>query len=614
MKIGIVLALTVILPSVHAADLDFTASVDRTQLSLSETFTLTLQIQGSVASVPSPKLPDLSGFRILSGPNESSTFQFINGRYSYTKTLTFVLKPEKEGTLTIGPAELTHGGKIYRTEPITLQVGAGGNPPVGKFVPTVPEPQKKVAPGEPPEVFVQVSADKTQAYQNEQIVLTYTIYTRVSVNAYEISKLPSTPGFWTEEFQLPPQPEVRDVVFSGRHYRAAVVRRVALFPTRSGELVVDPLEITCQVQMEDRQRRTRDPFDMLFDSPFMRYRTEERYIQTDPLTLKVTPLPQEGRPANFSGAVGNFNLAVSLDRQQVKTNEALSMSVRFRGTGNVKMLPQPDFKAPPDFESYDPKQSIQVDKTGDRISGSKAYEYVLIPRFAGQQRIPPITFNYFDPAAKSYRTLTKGGFDIDVQPGSATPVVSATGISKEDVKLLGEDVHYLKSPGRLLPVGSINYLPSGYWVGMALPPVIAILLWAGARLLGAPSLQTRRQARKTYAKAQKELKTLAKSSGSKPGSDDQITGFYGGLYRIVLSYLGKRLNSSAMGLKEEEILELLSKRRVPQSVLNEIQQILQVCNLARFAPEREHAASIDRVLRRSRLALEKLEEHWGRSR
>ena len=592
----------------YAADLLFTASVDRTELSLSQTVTLTLQAEGSVTSIPDPKLPDLSDFRVLSGPNESTSFQFINGRISSSKSWTFVLKPKRAGTLRIGTAEISSGGETYRTEPITLEVsGKGSAPPTDKPSRgvTAPQPGKEL-----PELFVQVSADKTRIYQNEQVILTYTIFTRVSVSAYEISRLPSTPGFWTEEFQLPQQPTVEDVVLSGRHYRRAVIRRVALFPTRSGQMVVDPLEVTCQVQLQDPYRRSLDPFDILFDSPFMRQRTEERVIETEPLTLNVVPLPAAGKPDNFSGAVGNFKLDVSLDRDRVTTNEALTMTVRFTGTGNIKLLDRPNFKAPSDFESYDPKESVDVKKSGNRISGTKTYEYVLIPRVPGVASIPPIEFTYFNPATKSYHTLKEGGFEVEVERGADESVATLPGIAKEDVKLLAEDIRYLKKPGRLLRISNPYSLPAAYWITMALPPVIAFLLWWGARVLGGTALQARRRDRRIYFRAKRELRALGKMAAD----GDKLPQAYGAIHKILLTYLGTKLGMPASGFKEEEVLGRLAKQKLDQDIISTLEEIFQACNYARFAPEGADSWRLKRTLKQSDRMLDKIEESWSSKR
>ncbi len=610
---AIVLAhLFVLIFVVHsrADDIQFTASVDRTMMDLSERITLTLQIQGAISSFSDPKLPDLSDFRIISGPNESSTFQFINGRTSSTKTWSYVLRPRRTGLFSIGSAEITRKGKVYRTDPITVVVSRQGGSPTIKADSSAPVTKPGV---EPPELFIQVSADKTELYQNQQVVLTYTIFTRVSVTGYEISRLPSTPGFWMEEFDQPKQPGVQDVVIGGRHYRKAVIRHVALFPTRSGEIVVDPLEVTCQVQTQERKRKRRDPFDIFFDSPFDRFRTEERYIETDPLTLNVLPFPSEGKPENFSGAVGDFNLRVSIDHQKIKTNEALTMTVRISGNGNVKLLPEPDFKIPPDFEGYEPRETVKVKKSSRQINGTKTFEYVLIPRIPGVGKLPRILFSYFDPVAKSYKTLTQGGFTVEVEGSAADVIASQPGFSRENVKLMAQDICYLKSPGRLLRAGMPYRIPASYWAGMVLPPLIAVSLWLGARLMGAPTLKARRRARRIYTRTKRQLSVLSKSATTRSSGDGSISEFYGAIHRIMTDYLGEKLRLPGSGLKEEEVLQGLATHNVPGETLQFLGEVFQKCNTARFTPESADPAYLDQVLHKLNQTVDKIESQWGRS-
>ncbi len=596
---------------VRAADIQFDATVDRTELGLGETLTLTFQVQGAGMSVPRPRFPDLSDFRVVSGPNEASNFQFINGQTSSSKTFTLVLQPLREGTATIGSAELTYDKRLYSTDPIAVTVvGAVTSPPQAP-TPDITAPTPR---GSDADLFVQVSADKDQVYQNEQLILTYTIYTRVSVSAYEISKLPNLPGFWAEEFPSPPQgPEVRDVVVGGSHYRAAVIRRVALFPTQTGELRIDPLEVTCQVQMQDSRRRRRDPFDMLFEDPFARLRTETRMVATDPLKVKVSPLPATDKPADFSGAVGDFKLDVSLDRTAAQTNEALTMTVRYSGKGNIKMLPPPYFKAPSDFESYEPKESVQVNKSAGTVSGAKTYEYVLIPRFAGKHKIPPLTFSFFDPQRRSYQTLSAGGFEIAVEPGSSAPITAIPGISKEAVKLLGEDIQYLKSVGRLRPAVPAARLPRSYWLGMILPPILAGLFLAASRLSGAAPIQARRRARRAYSRGQRDLRQLDKIAASSPSMHDRFARFYSGAHNALIGYLGEKLQLPARGLKEDDVLEQMQKHNLPVEQLSEIRDILNTCNFARFASGSEDASAMNQLVKRLRSLMENLEAMWEKA-
>ncbi len=605
-------------PAIAAADLQFTATVDRTSLALGERVTYTLEIQSSGGSLPDPKWPALNDFQVLSGPNQFSSIQIINFRKSVSKTYSLVLTPAREGTLTIPAAELTYEGKLYRTQPIVLTIG-GGNGSGGQPSPAAPQtaaPQVTGVQGNPSELFVQVTADKIQAYQQEQIILTYTIYVsagNIGVSDYQITKLPNIAGAWVEEMTPPARGQVQNAIVNGKRYQSAIVRQIAVFPTPPGELVVDPLELTCQVQVMAPTRRGRSLLDQFFSMPLLDYQTVERILRTEPLTLKIQPLPEANRPADFDGVVGNYKLDVMLEPQQARTNEALTMKVRYSGTGNLKMLPAPKIKAPTDFEAYDPKESTQINNSGGRISGSKVFEYVFIPRHAGTQKIAPLSFSYFDPAAKSYRTLSAGGYEIQVEQGAAAPEPSLQGIAKEEVKLLDQDIHYLKTPKRLFPLAQMNNLPGGYLWGMILPPALAFMLLIGFRVLGAAPYQTRRQARKAYSRAHAQFRALAKLTAAGPAVKDRFTRFYGGVHRVLLTYLGERLKLPAAGLKEEEVLSCLSDRSIPPEQVQEVAEIFNICNYARFAPENEDASRMDQFLKRARQLLDRLEQQWEKT-
>ncbi|MBU0520212.1 BatD family protein [bacterium] len=586
-----------------ADDIQFRASVDKTVMDKSQYFTLTLEADGSVTKLSDPRLPDLSDFRILSGPNESSSIQIINGRYSSTKSWSYVIRPLKSGELTIGSAEISYKRETYKTEPITITVIDQSSTPPTTTRKGSSTPQRSSS--EPPELFVQVTADKTNPYQNEQVILTYTIYTRVTVNSYEISRLPATPGFWSEEFEIPNPPVVQDEVIQGHHYRKALVRRVAVFPTKAGKLTIDPLEVTSQVQVEDTRRRN-DPFDRFFSSPFMNQRTEERFIETEPLTLEVKPLPLKNRPDNFAGAVGDFSLDVILDRTSVKTNEAMTLTVRYSGSGNIKLLEEPDLLFPADFEAYDPQSSVDIKRSGSRIYGTKTLEYVLIPRIPGVGEIPAIEFSYFNPADQSYHTLSHDGMEVQIERGVGVMASSVPGITKEEVRLIGEDIQYLKSPGRLSRLSHPHAIPKGYWAGIVLPPILLLGLWSAARLRGAPTLKAKRQNRRIYAIAQNDFRAIQKRLNS-ADTTGKAAELYGQIHNALLHYLGSKLQVPASGLKEDEVLRKVQQSKLSEGLIRDLQEIFSDCNTARFAAVAADQSHLQRTFKRAQKAVSSIE-------
>jgi tetratricopeptide (TPR) repeat protein len=266
------------------------------------------------------------------------------------------------------------------------------------------------------------------------------------------------------------------------------------------------------------------------------------------------------------------------------------------------LLPEPNFTVPPDFEGYNPRESVKVNKSGQQITGSKTYEYVLIPRVPGISQIPAIEFSYFHPGKKSYETIRAGGFDIQVERGEGEAVVSVPGVSREEVKLLAEDIRYLKPPGRLLQAGSAYRIPGGYWFIIILPPVLAFVLWWTAKLMGATALQARRKDRKIHARTLRQLNALVKSP-------DRNVSSFSSVHRILLNYLGHRLDIAASGLKEEQVLEELKNHNTDSDVLAILEEIFQQCNIARFAPQAADDWQLGRIVKRTIRAIDKFESH-----
>lgn len=593
--------------SIAADDIKFNASVDKTVLDKSQYFTLTLDAEGSVSKLPDPILPDLSKFRILSGPNESSSIQIINGKYSATKSWSYVIRPLETGNLTIGAAEISYKHRTYKTEPITISVLDQTSVPPA--TPRQGTTTPRSTSGEPPELFVQLNASKTNPYQNEQVILSYTIYARVTVSSYEVSRIPATPGFWAEEFDIPNPPVVQDEVIKGHHYRKALIRKVAVFPTKAGKLTIDPLEVTAQVQVMDTRRR-QDPFDRLFSSPFMNQRTEERFIETEPLTLNVKSLPLQGRPDSFKGAVGNFDLDVSLDRTSVETNEAMTLTLRYSGTGNIKLLEEPEIKLSSDFEVYDPQTKVDIRRTGSAISGTKTLEYILIPRIPGVGEIPPVEFSFFNPVNQSYHTLTRGGMEVVIVRGEGSAAVAGSGITKEEVKLLGEDINYLKTPKKLKKGGSSHALSSGYFAGMALPPILLLFLWGIARLQGAPTLKAKRLNRRIYVKTVSQFNAVQKSAAGS-GTGSKTADLFGQIHNTLLHYLGDKLKMPASGIKEDEVLLRVHQSKLSEDLVKDLEEIFTDCNMARFASGTVEQEHLQRTLKRARKAVNTIETQLG---
>jgi hypothetical protein len=413
----------------------------------------------------------------------------------------------------------------------------------------------------------------------------------------EITKIPRAPGFWMEEVALPQQLHLNDEVVNGKAYKSAVIRKLALFPTSTGELEVEPMDVQTKIERKT-QRRSRDPLD-IFNDPYFRLGSsmEPVEVSSPQVKIKVRPLP-DGAPPEFNGAVGNFKISAAFDRNQVNTNDAVTLTVRVEGAGNIKTLPEPVVQFPPDFDRFDPKQSEQISR-GAKISGAKIFEYVLIPRAPGVQQIPEIRYAFFDPASEKYQSLSTPALALNVARGNGDPGAfgSTPGIARRDVTSVGTDIAYLKKrPGAFRPLHKAPHQTFGFWM-FALSPWIAA---SGAFVFAARRAKTT-GIRPTFSAnlkhAVKSLNEAAKCAQKNPADALRL------MQTAVESVLSERELEAVDVFEAKAISERWIARGRDATVLERLLRIQHDCNLARFGIGRSDAETCKRLLDDARSAL-----------
>ncbi|MCI0448038.1 BatD family protein, partial [bacterium] len=334
------------LPFTAKAQSTLSASVDKDQVAFGDYFQLTFTFEGAQGG-KNLRPPAFNNFMVLSGPNQSTRMQIINGAVSSSISYTYILQPRDEGKFTIGSASIEAEGKKYQSQPITIEVVKG-----------TAQPRSKRAENETPDIRSQIGnnlmikaiVDRTKVYQGEQITVSYKVYTRVQILSYNIAKSPAFTGFWSEDLEVPKQIQTTNEMVNGKEYAVGLLRKLALFPQRSGTLSLDPMEIEVTVPI---RKQSHDFFDNFFDnSTPVQYKTA-----TDPVTISVQPLPSENIPGGFNGAVGLYQMETHLDKQDVKTNDAVTLRITITGQGNLKLLEPPAISFPADLERFDPKIS-----------------------------------------------------------------------------------------------------------------------------------------------------------------------------------------------------------------------------------------------------------------
>ncbi len=561
-----------------AADLELKAYVDKNRVSVNERFTYSVEITGKSTSLPDINYPDLSAFNILAGPNQSTSIQLVNGKMTSSKTHSFVLSASETGTLTIGPATMKdEDGKTYRTDKISITVEQRQKAPSNQGQTDALKKRKdpKIA-GQ--NLYIKTEVSNRRPYVGEQIIIEYKIYFRVSIRDNAFEQIPKYSGFWNEAFDMPSRPSVKNEIVNGVNYNVATIRKAALFPTRTGEIEIEPLKMNFEILVRSRQRGN-NLFDNFFNDPFGR--TVRKTVTSKPVTIDVQPLPETGKPPDFNGAVGQFDLDVSLDKTSVKVNEAIALNVTVKGQGNIKLVELPNVKVPVDIEQYDPEVSLNINNKGAGIKGWKKAEYILIPRIEGKYKIEPVSFSYFDPQKEEYRTLTSRPFVLNIRPG-AVAGASKSGVrigSRQEVELLGRDIRFIKENTRFLAIGSKNYTSLTYLLSYILPIFlfVAFVFYNdhSARMQSDTRLARSRKAGKMASRHLAQAKKLL--------NVEEEYRFYKAIASALQGFVQNRLNIELSDFSVQNVRRTLGEYRIDSGLVEDYVELLQESDFRQYA-------------------------------
>jgi len=573
------------------AEYKFTATASSTTVEVGEQIQVTFTLNTTNGKNFQP--PSFKGFTVLAGPSRSMSTQIINGQISSSLSFIYILSADLEGTFTIEPAKITVDGNVLTSNPITIKVVKGGQKPSGQGK---EKSQEKTLSQQADEIirnnlFIRLNVDKTQAYLGETIVATYKLYVHPDLNIVNISvpKMPSFNGFWTQDFGIKELKFSTEVV-NGVTFKVADLKQVVLIPQQTGTLTIDPMEIEFVVRLlvkQQQKKRYRDPFDMLFDDPFFndpffsnRYRDFPFTVRSKPIQIKVLGLPSP-QPADFHGGVGSMQLKASLDKDHLKTGEVATLRLEISGKGNLKLLSPFSLKLPNDIDTYEPKVIDKTNVSPSGVSGSVAFEYYLIPKNPGQYKIEPINFAYFNLDKKEYVTLTTQPFLLNVEQGATTQTF-VTNIKKEDVKLLGQDIRYIKtSTPRFSRTGESLMISPLFYVFSIIPIFlwVVVFLYVRRREQIEGNLVLMKQIRASKI-AQKYLKNAKKLVDE--GNKDL---FYEETARSLWAFVANKLNIPPAELTKENIKERLLERVPDNELVDKLIDLINLCEEARYSPQ-----------------------------
>jgi hypothetical protein len=522
--------------------------------------------------------PSFSPFYKLMGPQTSysSSTEIINGKMSTRISYSYVyyLQAMKAGTFVIPPAVFAYKGKEYRTDSMRIEVtgsGAQGKNQAGKN--NGKENSDVDGSGE---LFVNMSVNRKDVYVGEPILATVKLFTRVDLSGINEVKYPSFNNFLKSDIETPPLTSLQQENINGTMYGTGVIQKFLLYPQVSGQITIDPVQITVLAQQKSGQS---DPF---FGDFFASYQTVPKAVASKPVIINVKPLPGQ-TPADFSGVVGKIDMKATMNKDSVNVNDAVNFKITISGNGNLKIASTPALKLSPDIEVYDPKVSEDLKTGTNGASGSKTFEYLLIPRHYGEFKIPPVTYSYFNTSTGKYETLSTGEYHFyakktgDQQAG----ITVFGGVSREDVKYLGKDIRFIRpDAGRLFSSGRLMISDSSFYFAYLFTFLAFVIILFVRRE------HIRRNADLSLVRNRKAGKVAVKRlhAASVCLKNQQIDKFYEEILKALWGYLSDKLSIPGSSLTRGNATEALAARGVTEEKISDLNHILDTCEYARFAP------------------------------
>ena len=523
---------------------------------------------------------EIADFDVLMGPSQSKSYSssWVNGQSSSETSLTttYILLAKKEGTFNIPPATIKVNNSNYTSNALTVKV----------------LPQDKAAEAQESNSsqaastvggnnhFVLMTVSKRSVYEQEGILVTFKLYSKgEQLTGFNNVKFPEFEGFLAQDIEIPQALQLKLENYNGANYGTAILKQTVLYPQRSGKLTIESGKIDIELRIRNQSQRARSIFDDFFDT----YSSATRTLTTTPVAIDVKPLPA-GKPASYSNAVGDFNITSSINSNNVKTNEAVTVTVKVNGTGNIRLAKNPEVVFPNDFEIYDPVVNNNFKTTTAGVSGTKTIEYMAIPRFAGDFEIPAIRFSYFDIKSGSYKTLTTESYKLHVEKGEGGEgggSVVSNFSNKENLRYLGQDIRYLKVKGvHFVSNSEIFFGSFMYYLCYIIPALLFIVFFFIYRK------QVKENANIALVRTKKANRVAVKrlKIAGNLMKENKKEAFYEEVLRALWGYLSDKLSIPQANLTKDNVEAELAKYGVGETLINEFLEILNKCEFARYAP------------------------------
>ena len=543
------------------AQVRFETKLSKNRLGLNERLRVSFEMnQNGDNFIP----PTFDGFSVIGGPNQSVSNSWVNGVRSFSKTYTYFVTPSRKGKLTIGQASIEIEGEVYKTSPKQVEVTEAVNNPNS--------PQARATAIADDNLHLVAEISKSKPYLNEAVTVIYKLYfsSEISVSNVNELEMPKYSDFWSHLIPIP-KLEIKRGEYKGEVYNYVTWRKAVLYPQKAGKLTLEPLTLNVSVDVPTNRR---DFFGNRV------YQKTPKVITAGRRSINVRPLPEAGKPANFEGAVGAFDLTVKFNKTALKSSESFQATVKVSGRGNLKLFSLPKLSAPSSLEVYEPehKESIKTNLLG--MQGSIEDTYTIVPQYQGNYPIPPLTFSYFDPVKESYVSLNSKEALIDVFEGPVAANPSQQGNPIKQAPLINENYFdFIKLETSLIPFErEVLYRSTRFWL-LLFSPYLLYFLVSFLKRRNESKVINPVTARQKHANrlAKKYLSSAKKALGEKER-------FYDALERALHNYLKAKLSIETSEFSKERIVSLLKEKNSQTSSISAFVSILEKCEAARYAP------------------------------
>lgn len=560
--------------------------------------TYTLNKEGKDLRLPS----DMSDFEVLFGPSVSRSYsqRTVNGQTISESSVsyTYILVAEKEGTFTIGPATINVDGSTYQSNAVQIRVISPDQVPKSQSRSETDQSESGSSSSptlKSTDAFIRALVSKSNVYEQEGFTVTFRLYTTLNVVNFGKIEFPEFEGFMVEEIELPMNQQLKIEQYNGRSYYTADLRKTLLFPQRSGKMTIPSGRIEMVFSVPSGKRIT-----SFFGSQEV-YVDVKKTLVTNPVSVNVTPLPVN-KPESFTGAVGSFTFRSHLDPQETKANEAIMLTLEITGTGNLKLIQNPEVEFPSNFEVYDPTIKNDVQVTINGLKGTRKIEYLAIPRYEGNYVIPPVEFSYFDLNSRSYKTMKSPQYTVQVAKGDPVKAASSAYVNQQEVKV-EEDIRFLKTGEPSFQSRNDYFVGSiAYWLWYLVPFILFVAFYMINRQ------QAKQQANIAFVRNKRANKIAIKrlKIAEKYLKEHNQEQFYSEVLRALWGYFSDKLSIPLANLSKDNIEKELSNYNISDELIATFMRILNTCEFARYAPVRSDTA-MDKLYNETLEAIGKME-------